>query len=41
MSGVLTGPAIVFGTKGDKLEFSYKEGKIVINNLIRINEIIS
>ena len=26
--GVLTGPAIVYGTDGDKFEFTYVEGKI-------------
>ena len=26
--GVLTGPAVVYGTDGDKFEFTYVEGKI-------------
>ena len=25
-SGVLTGPAVIYGTSGDKFEFQYRDG---------------
>ena len=31
--GVLTGPAVVYGTDGDKFEFTYAEGKIQGRNI--------
>ena len=33
--GVLTGPAVVYGTDGDKFEFTYVEGKIQGMNIHR------
>lgn len=28
VNGVLTGPAVIYGPKGDKFEFAYKEGLV-------------